>query len=102
MRAALTAAVFMFVWPGVVSAQLACDARDKVLAQLEKKHGESVTSWGITNRGLLAEILSAEDGSWTMIVSRPIAGGGIMACVVNHGQAWRLVTPPVESLETGE
>ncbi len=42
---------------------------------------------GLTATGSMLEVLAAEDGSWTIIITQP----GGPTCMVAHGGAWQNV-----------
>lgn len=57
---------------GFVTAQIPCWAEGKVIESAARHHAESPILQGVTNDGLLVELLSNEDGSsWTLIIRRP-------------------------------
>jgi len=63
----------------------ACAPRDSIVAQLEKKYGETRRGAGLQNRGAVTEVFaSAATGTWTIIVTRPDG----VSCAVAAGEAW--------------
>jgi len=74
-----------------------CAPRDQIVAQLEKKYGETRRGAGLQNRGSVTEVFaSAETGTWTILVTRP---NGV-SCAVAAGEAWlediaALASPPI-------
>ena len=74
-----------------------CAPRADIVAQLEKKYGETRRGAGLQNRGAVTEVFaSTETGTWTIIVTRPDG----TACAVAAGEAWleeasEGATPPV-------
>lgn len=61
-----------------------CNERDNVLELLAKKYQETPIAIGVTNTGGLLEVLTAKNGSWTMIVTT--ARG--MSCLAAAGEGW--------------
>ena len=67
------------------AAQQACAPRADIVAHLEAKYGETRIGAGLQTRGSVTEVfVSAESGTWTIIVTRPDG----MACAVAAGEAW--------------
>lgn len=63
----------------------ACAPRAAIIAQLEKKYGETRRGAGLQNRGAVTEVFaSAATGTWTIIVTRPDG----VSCAVAAGEAW--------------
>ncbi len=63
----------------------ACAPRADIIAQLQKKYGETRRGAGLQNRGAVTEVFaSAATGTWTIIVTRPDG----VACAVAAGEAW--------------
>lgn len=94
--AALTAAM-IFALPAQAQQAGACAPRADIVTHLEKKYGETRRGAGLQNRGSVTEIfVSAESGTWTIIVTRPDG----LACAVAAGEAWaeelaQATLPPV-------
>ena len=63
----------------------ACAPRAAIVAQLERKYGETRRGAGLQNRGAVTEVFaSAATGTWTIIVTRPDG----VSCAVAAGEAW--------------
>lgn len=69
-------------------AQMKCDLRDNALTQLETQFDERVVGRGLTRdqRGMV-ELLTSEDGSWSVIVT-DVRG---RTCLLATGQDWSAV-----------
>ncbi len=66
--------------------QVPCKQRGDVLGHLAQKYQELPVAVGVTNRGVLVEVLSTGDGkTWTIIISSPDG----QACMVAAGEGWR-------------
>ncbi|MEM6676811.1 MAG: hypothetical protein AAF675_02940 [Pseudomonadota bacterium] len=65
--------------PGMV-----CGKRADIVADLERKFGETRRSYGLARQQGVVEIWASEKGSWTILLSRP---GGI-ACLMAAGEAY--------------
>ena len=66
------------------AAQLQCALRSELATRLDKKFDEKLTGIGITSNGLLLEVFASNDGSWTILVTRPNGH----SCIVSHGTDW--------------
>ncbi len=75
--------------PATADAQIACGKRDTILATLARDHHEAPVARGLTADGRLIEVIAAEGGSFTVLVSQP-AG---MSCIVASGLHWQALTP---------
>ncbi len=64
-----------------------CGERGKFLTHLGKNHKESPSAMGVTASGRVIEVLTSDDGTWTIIMTHP---NGI-TCMVAAGQAWENV-----------
>lgn len=61
-------------------AQMVCGERDNIIAQLEKKYGETRRSMGFQRgRGVVEVFASVETGSWTILVTDPRGTSCLMA-----------------------
>lgn len=81
---ALTISTVAALFATAVSAQPVCGPRDKFVSHLAKNHAEQTTAMGLASNGRIVEVLSAEDGSWTIIITQPNGH----SCVVAAGEAW--------------
>lgn len=68
--------------PGAV-----CGERGKFLTHLGQNHKETPAAMGVTASGRVLEVLTSEDGTWTIIITHP---NGV-TCMVAAGQAWEAV-----------
>ena len=76
--------------PALAQAQLVCGERDAIIAQLERKYGETRRSVGLQDgRGVVEVYASDRTGSWTILVT-DTAG---KSCLLAAGEAF-------ESLKT--
>jgi len=62
-----------------------CGERAAVLTTLDGKYAERPVSMGIASNGTVVEVLSSEDGSWTIIMTTP---GGV-SCLLAAGDYWQ-------------
>ncbi len=85
--AALTISTATALFATSVFAQTVCGPRDKFVSHLAKKHAEQTTAMGLASNGRVVEVLSAENGSWTIIITEP----GGQSCVVAAGEAWEAI-----------
>lgn len=77
--------------PGAVVLQ-ACGDRAQHVDALRERYGETTRGVGLTGAGAVFELLVAEDGSWTLLVS--FADG--RSCLVAAGHDWESIpsAPP--------
>ena len=69
------------------NAQMVCGQRDNIIAQLEKKYGETRRSVGFQRgRGVVEVYASVETGSWTILVTDPRG----TTCLMAAGEAFEL------------
>ncbi len=94
----LTALAIVFAAQAMpVQAQMApggrmvCDERARLVGELAMYYSEFPMARGLTLDGQVLELLVSEEGSWTIIVTRP---SGI-SCLVTAGQAWKDLAPIV-------
>ena len=63
----------------------ACGERSAVLTTLKGKYAEKPESMGLAGNGTVVEVLSSEDGTWTIIMTAP---NGV-SCLLAAGDYWR-------------
>ena len=67
--------------------QTQCDARDRVVAFLAERYGETRRSIGIAGEGAVMELFAADDtGTWTITVTIP---DGTVTCLVASGEGYK-------------
>ena len=62
-----------------------CDNRKDILTELGGKFDEKPVSLGLAVNGTVVEVLSSENGSWTIIMT---AANGV-SCLMATGEHWR-------------
>lgn len=67
----------------MASGQL-CGERKDFIKKLNKAYGERPSSVGLESEGNIFEILRSDEGSWTILATRPSG----VSCVVAVGDAW--------------
>lgn len=66
-------------------AQLACDARTKMVTELNTKYSESQTGYGISLTGKqILELFTSNTGTWTILLTRPNG----TSCAMAAGNSW--------------
>lgn len=76
--------------PGAAQAgPAACSERDKLIAHLSKKYGETRQGAGLQSATGLMELYVSEEGSWTLLLTRPDG----TSCPVAVGEQWRQDPP---------
>lgn len=79
----------MILAADIARGQTRCDARDRVLAFLAERYGETRRSIGIAGEGAVMELFAAEGtGTWTLTVTLPDG----QTCLVASGSAYESVT----------
>ena len=67
-----------------------CIKTETALLRLENKYKEVPGWYGVTNRGLILQlILQDKGGTWTILLS---SSAGI-SCIIETGEGWRFVEP---------
>lgn len=75
---------------GTTQAQMVCGQRAAIVAQLERKYGETRRSVGIQQGRAIIEVYASEaTGSWTILVT-DTAG---LTCLMATGEAYEAVAP---------
>jgi hypothetical protein len=62
-----------------------CGDRSAVLTTLGGRYAEKTVSMGLAGNGTVVEVLSSEDGTWTIIMTAP---NGV-SCLLAAGDYWR-------------
>ena len=66
--------------------QPSCGDRNDLLTQLKDKYKETPTGIGMTGQGSVVELMTAENGSWTLVISFPNG----RSCLMATGEGWEL------------
>lgn len=75
--------------PAVAWSDLPCGTRDTILATLSAQYGERPIARGLAANGAMIEVVAADTGSFTLLLTQP---NGI-SCLLATGELWRLVVP---------
>ena len=70
-----------------------CAERTEFLAYFDDKYDEAPVSMGLMTDGRIIEVLASEQGSWTMIVTKPSGE----SCGLASGDAW-MKSPPANTV----
>ncbi len=82
---ALTAMAMIAPAGGSAEAQMVCGEREAIVAQLERKYGETRRSFGLQQGRAVVEVYASEKtGSWTILVT-DTAG---KSCLMATGEAF--------------
>jgi hypothetical protein len=68
-------------------AQTICGERRDFLKQLDSSYGEQTEALGIAANGAVLEVLTSDQGSWTILVTSPKG----TTCVVATGENWETI-----------
>ena len=67
--------------------QMACAARNEIVRTLREQFGEKPVAHGLADSGVLAEIFSGPQGTWTIVATTP---NGV-SCLIGSGQSFQTV-----------
>ncbi len=90
MTRALAIALALLAFPAMAQQQMPCAPRDVVTKSLATEHNEHVVLRGLAN-GNLIEIWLADEGGFSIILTRPEGG---VSCMLGAGSAMHRVDPP--------
>lgn len=65
-------------------AQVTCGDRDLIVAALWNSHGEVPVSRGLASDGVMIEVLAAESGTFTVLLTRTTGA----SCMITSGDYW--------------
>jgi len=71
-----------------------CGDRGQVLSTLDGGYKEHPTAMGLASNGTVVEVLSSEEGTWTIIVTAP---NGV-SCLMAAGDYWQSLPKPTAEL----
>ena len=66
--------------------QAACAERNDLLTQLKDKYQEDPAAFGMTGNGAVVELMTSDNGSWTLMISFPNG----RSCLMATGDSWEL------------
>ncbi len=69
-----------------------CGDRAQIIAALARLYGETPAALGLDKNGIAVEVLSSNEGTWTILFTQPDGS----ACVIEYGQAWQTIGAKVE------
>lgn len=97
MRILAAAALAVLIIPGGGQAQQACASRETIVERLAAGYGETRAGLGIAGNQIVELFVSAETGTWTIVVTRP----GGPTCLAASGQNWEATdeAPPMPGEE---
>lgn len=79
-RKATLAATALLAGTGAADAQMVCGKRDAIVAQLERKYGETRRSVGLQQGRAVVEVYASDKtGSWTILVTDTAGKSCLMA-----------------------
>ncbi len=78
------------------NAQSMCGPHEEMIKNLAGKYKEVRAGLGLAGDGNVVELYVGEDGSWTVLVTKPIG----LTCMVAAGQDWQIMAP--QFVEAGE
>jgi hypothetical protein len=63
-----------------------CGNRQNIFSQLQKDFGEQPSGAGMASNGGLVELLTSDNGSWTLVMSYPNGA----TCLIATGENWQV------------
>ena len=78
-----------------VHAQMICGQHTDVISKLKNSYEEHAVGMGLSTDGGLIEIYSSENGTWTILITRPSG----LACLVAAGDGWEELKSSVPALD---
>ena len=75
-------------------AQMICGQHTDVISKLKNNYEEQPVGMGLSTDGGLIEIYSSENGTWTILTTRPSG----VACLVAAGDSWEELKSSVQAL----
>lgn len=76
------------------NAQMVCGQHTDVISKLKNSYEEQPVGMGLSTDGGLIEIYSSENGTWTILITRPSG----VACLVAAGDSWEELKDSVPAL----
>ena len=70
------------VTPGF--AQVLCGERKAIIKELFEKHQEHPTHAGLVNNGNVLELVTSQEGTWTVLITTPDG----TTCILATGEHW--------------
>ncbi|MCC7047262.1 MAG: hypothetical protein IT562_11170 [Alphaproteobacteria bacterium] len=86
MVPALGLALALLAMPAEAQQRPACGDRSDLLAQLKDKYQETPTGFGMTGQGSVVELITSEQGTWTLVLTYPNG----RSCLMATGEGWEL------------
>ncbi len=71
--------------PAMAQQPMACAERGALLGQLKDKYSESAQGVGITGNGAVMELLTSDQGTWSLVVTMPNG----KSCLIATGDDWQ-------------
>ena len=69
---------------GASAQEQVCGERNMIVHQLETKHGEFRQSAGLQDNMIVVEVFASEQGTWTILFTKPTG----ISCFMAVGKAW--------------
>ena len=67
-----------------------CGDRTAIMDHLKDGYAETVVAMGLDAQGRVLEVMAADGGTWTMLVTSP----GGLTCLIASGVAWEQIKLP--------
>jgi len=84
----LTAVLFAFTaLPAASQTQAVCGERSEFVFKLQNGYAEKPVSLGLSSNGSMIEVFASDNGTFSVLVTRP----GGTSCIVAAGENWQNV-----------
>lgn len=83
----LTAAASLGPTGPAMAQQMACAERNALVGELKEKYKESAQGLGMTGNGAVMELMTSDQGSWSLVVTMPNG----KSCLIATGNGWEQV-----------
>lgn len=70
--------------PASAQQQMVCGERQHLISHLGRAYSEQPSNLGVAATGNLIEVLTSDNGTWTILVTDPKG----VTCVVAAGESW--------------
>ncbi|MBI4185213.1 MAG: hypothetical protein HY521_14575 [Proteobacteria bacterium] len=85
---ALAGLALALIWFAPAGAQqVACGEREQIAKALAQSYEEHPIARGLASGGVMIEVLAAESGSFTVLLTRPNG----LSCLITAGEYWESV-----------
>lgn len=92
----MAALAAFFISPAAQAQMPLCTDRLEVVSQLSSQYAETPKAMGIANNGGVVEVLTSENGTWTIILTMP----NNTTCMIAAGEGWEFFPKQLKGPKT--